>query len=90
MGAQGLGSLRRTLTKVGAQPERLWLLSIALHRSGRWRLAFAVKQLNTILYHNSLAPAATSVPISRSITTATGSSRPATSRSAGARKSGTT
>jgi serine O-acetyltransferase len=62
MGAQGLGSLRRTLTKLWVlSPERLWLLSIALQR-GRWRLAFAVKQLNTILYHNSLAPGASVSP----------------------------
>ncbi len=39
-------------------PERLWLLSIALQRRGHWLLAFAVKQLNTTLYHNSLAPEA--------------------------------
>jgi serine O-acetyltransferase len=59
MSAQDLGSLRLTLTKLWVlSPERLWLLSIALQRRGRWRLAFAVKQLNTILYHNSLAPGA--------------------------------
>ncbi len=63
MGAQGLASLRRTLTKLWVlSPERLWLLSIALQRQGRWRLAFAVKQLNTILYHNSLAPGASVSP----------------------------
>jgi len=39
-------------------PERLWLASIALHRHGHLRLAFAVKQLNTILYSNSLPPGA--------------------------------
>ncbi len=43
-------------------PERLWLMSIALQRGGRWRLAFVVKQLNTILYHNSLAPGASVSP----------------------------
>jgi serine O-acetyltransferase len=59
MSTQGLGSLRLTLTKLWLlSPERLWLFSIALQRGGHWRLAFAVKQLNTILYHNSLAPAA--------------------------------
>ena len=63
MGAQGLGSLRRTLTKLWVlSPERLWLLSIALQHRGRWRLAFAAKQLNTILYHNSLAPGASVSP----------------------------
>ena len=39
-------------------PERLWLASIALHRRGHLRLAFVVKQLNTILYSNSLPPGA--------------------------------
>jgi serine O-acetyltransferase len=59
MSAQGLGSLKRTLTKLWLfSPERLWLISIALQRGGRRRPAFAVKQLNTILYHNSLAPGA--------------------------------
>lgn len=54
-----LGSLGHTLTKLWLiSPERLWLTSIALQRRGHWRLAFAVKQLNTILYHNSLAPGA--------------------------------
>jgi serine O-acetyltransferase len=63
MSAQSLGSLRLTLTKLWLlSPERLWLTSIALQRSGRWRLAFAVKQLNTILYHNSLAPGASVSP----------------------------
>jgi serine O-acetyltransferase len=44
------------------RPERLWLLSAALHRRGLWRLAFAVKQLNSLLFHNSLAPGATVSP----------------------------
>jgi serine O-acetyltransferase len=39
-------------------PERLWLLSIALRRRGHRRLALWVKKLNSVLYHNSLAPAA--------------------------------
>jgi serine O-acetyltransferase len=39
-------------------PERLWLLSCALHRRGAWPLALIVKQVNTIVYRNSLAPAA--------------------------------
>jgi serine O-acetyltransferase len=43
-------------------PERLWLLSIRLHRSGRWRWAFIVKQLNSLIYHNSLAPGASVSP----------------------------
>jgi serine O-acetyltransferase len=59
MSAQSLGSLRLMLTKLWLlSPERLWLTSIALQRSGRWRSAFVLKQLNTILYHNSLAPGA--------------------------------
>jgi serine acetyltransferase len=39
-------------------PEKLWLLSIALQRRGHWVLAFWIKQVNTLLYHNSLAPGA--------------------------------
>jgi len=39
-------------------PERLWLLSIALRRRGHTRLALWVKKLNSVIYHNSLAPAA--------------------------------
>jgi serine O-acetyltransferase len=55
--AEGLGSLKRRLERLWLfSPERLWLLSIALRKRGRWRLAFVVKQLNTILYHNSLSP----------------------------------
>ncbi|HEV2974307.1 MAG TPA: hypothetical protein VGX69_04845 [Solirubrobacteraceae bacterium] len=53
------GSLKRSLRRLWLiSPERLWLLSISLRRRGRRRLAFAVKQLNTILYHNSLSPEA--------------------------------
>jgi serine acetyltransferase len=56
---QQLRPLKRRLTRLWLfSPERLWLLSISLQRHGRWRLAFAVKQLNTILYHNSLSPRA--------------------------------
>jgi serine O-acetyltransferase len=55
----GLGSLRRRFSKLWLfSPERLWALSRALHRRGHWLLAFWVKQLNTALYHNSLAPGA--------------------------------
>ncbi len=39
-------------------PERLWRLSAALRRRGLVRLALAVKKLNSVLYHNSLAPGA--------------------------------
>lgn len=37
-------------------PERLWRLSAFLRRRGMKRLALAVKKLNSVLYHNSLAP----------------------------------
>jgi serine O-acetyltransferase len=40
-------------------PERLWLLSTRLSRRGHWRMAFALKQLNSLIYHNSLSPEAT-------------------------------
>jgi serine acetyltransferase len=43
-------------------PERLWLASIALHRRGHWALAFWVKQLNSLVYHNSLAAGAAVSP----------------------------
>ncbi|HUB36393.1 MAG TPA: DapH/DapD/GlmU-related protein [Solirubrobacteraceae bacterium] len=43
-------------------PERLWLLSIRLRSRRHWMLAFWLKQLNTFLYHNSLAPGATVSP----------------------------
>jgi serine O-acetyltransferase len=63
MSAEGLGSLRDRLSKLWLiSPEKLWLASIALHKRGHWLLAFCVKQLNTILYHNSLAPGATVSP----------------------------
>jgi serine O-acetyltransferase len=63
MSVQGTRSLRRRLTKLWLfSPEKLWLTSIALQRHGHWMLAFAVKQLNTILYHNSLAPEASVSP----------------------------
>jgi serine O-acetyltransferase len=63
MSAERLGSLRLKLTRVWLiSPERLWLLSIALQRRGHWILAFSIKQLNTILYHNSLSPGASVSP----------------------------
>ena len=37
-------------------PERLWRLSAALRRRGYRRLALLVKNLNSVVYHNSLAP----------------------------------
>ena len=39
-------------------PERLWRLSAALLRRGHIRLALLVKRLNSVIYHNSLAPGA--------------------------------
>jgi serine O-acetyltransferase len=39
-------------------PERLWLLAIALRRRGHPHLAKRVKQLNSALFHNSLATGA--------------------------------
>ncbi len=55
----GLANLRRQLGRLWLiSPERLWALSRSLQRHDRWMLAFAVKQLNTVLYHNSLSPAA--------------------------------
>jgi serine O-acetyltransferase len=62
-GATEVGSLKRRLERLWLiSPERLWLLSIVLQQRGHGRLAFAVKQLNTILYHNSLAPKASVSP----------------------------
>jgi serine O-acetyltransferase len=57
---QQLRRVKRMLERIWIfSPERLWLLSSALHRRGHWLPAFAVKQFNTLLYHNSLAPDAT-------------------------------
>ncbi len=39
-------------------PERLWRLSALLRRRGHRRLALLVKKLNSVIYHNSLAPGA--------------------------------
>lgn len=43
-------------------PERLWKLSAALRRRGLRRPALWVKKLNSVLYHNSLAPGTTFSP----------------------------
>lgn len=43
-------------------PERLWLLSIALQRNGYRRLAKLVKNVNSAIYHNSLPPGASVSP----------------------------
>jgi serine O-acetyltransferase len=61
--AGGLVRFRLRLYKLWViSPEKLWLASIALHDRGHWLLAFWVKQLNTIMYHNSLAPKASVSP----------------------------
>ncbi|HMH46568.1 MAG TPA: hypothetical protein VK538_02530 [Solirubrobacteraceae bacterium] len=63
MSAERLMLLRRTLKRLWLiSPEKLWLLSIALRRRGHWVLAFWIKQLNTVLYHNSLATGASVGP----------------------------
>jgi serine O-acetyltransferase len=43
-------------------PERLWLLSIRLNRSGHRDLAQLVKKLNALIYQNSLGAGATVSP----------------------------
>jgi serine O-acetyltransferase len=43
-------------------PARLWRLSAALRRRGHRRLALLVKKLNSLIYHNSLAPGASFSP----------------------------
>lgn len=63
MSPERLAMLRVRLTKLWLiSPEKLWLLSIALQKRGHWVLAFAIKQLNTLIYHNSLAPGASVSP----------------------------
>jgi serine acetyltransferase len=58
--------LQRLKLRVGKlwllSPERLWLLSVGLQRRGHWILAFALKQLNTLINNNSLGPGATVSP----------------------------
>jgi|HubBroStandDraft_3_1064219.scaffolds.fasta_scaffold246222_2 serine O-acetyltransferase len=63
MSHEQLELLKRWVSRVWLfSPERLWLVSIALHRRGHWVLAFWIKQLNTLLYSNSLAPGASVSP----------------------------
>ncbi len=58
-----LHQLKRRLRRLWVfSPERLWLASIALERRGRWRSAFVLKQLNGLLYSNSLSPGASVSP----------------------------
>jgi serine O-acetyltransferase len=59
MGHQRLQNLKRMLRRVWVlSPDRLWLASIALSRNGHWVLAFWLKHLNGLIYHNSLSPGA--------------------------------
>ncbi len=60
--AAGLGAPSRIWSSIKGpgfifSSRRLWLLSVALHRGGHRRLAKAVKNINSMLYHNSLPPA---------------------------------
>lgn len=60
---QRLQQLKRRLRHLWVlSPERLWLASIGLERRGRWVLAFWLKQLGGLIYHNSLSPGATVSP----------------------------
>jgi len=43
-------------------PERLWRISAALRAGGHQRLALLVKKINSVIYHNSLAPGASFSP----------------------------
>ncbi|MCW2969026.1 MAG: hypothetical protein JWO23_153 [Solirubrobacterales bacterium] len=43
-------------------PIRLWRLSAALRSRGHVRLALLVKKVNSVIYHNSLAPGASFSP----------------------------
>jgi serine O-acetyltransferase len=54
------GALKRAWRSLPTpSPERLWRLSIALRRRGRLRpVAAFVKNVNSAIYHNSLAPGA--------------------------------
>jgi serine O-acetyltransferase len=61
----GRPSLRAALKRVRGpgyviSSRRLWLLSVAVHRRGHPSLAKAIKNINSMIYHNSL-PAEVSV-----------------------------
>jgi serine O-acetyltransferase len=63
MSHQRLQLLKRWVGRLWVfSPERLWLLSIALHGRGHWVLAFWLKQANSLLYSNSLSPGASVSP----------------------------
>jgi serine O-acetyltransferase len=54
-----LQQLKRLLRRMWVfSPEQLWLASIALAQRGHWILAFWLKQVNGLIYHNSLSPGA--------------------------------
>jgi len=58
-----LGRFKRQLGGLWVlSPERLWLGSMRLSRRGHWRAAFMLKQLGSLIYHNSLSPEATVAP----------------------------
>ena len=59
----GLLLLKQRLRKLWVfSPERLWLFSIRLSDRGYWMIAFWIKQLNSLVYHNSLSPGASVNP----------------------------
>jgi serine O-acetyltransferase len=59
MGQEKLQLLKLRVARLWLfSPERLWRASGALHRRGHWILAFWLKQLNSLVYSNSLAPGA--------------------------------
>jgi len=63
LSTERLQLLKRRVSRLWLlSPERLWLLSIALRTRGHWMLAFWCKQLNTLIYSNSLGPGATVSP----------------------------
>jgi serine O-acetyltransferase len=53
-----LHRLKGRLRRLWVSPERLWLTANSLSEREHWLLAFCLKQLNSFLYHNSLAPGA--------------------------------
>jgi serine O-acetyltransferase len=63
MTPEKLQQLKAMLRKLWVMsPEKLWLGSIALRRKDHWVLAFWLKQLGGLVYHNSLAPGASVSP----------------------------
>jgi serine O-acetyltransferase len=62
LNSDGLWRLKGRLRRLWVSPERLWLTANALFEREHWLLAFCLKQLNSFLYHNSLAPGASVSP----------------------------